>query len=65
MAEALLRLPAVIARTGCSRPTIYKAIARGDFPTPIKLGARAVAWQESQIEQWVQARISASRNDAQ
>jgi len=29
----------------------------GTFPKPIKLGARAVGWLESEIEEWLQARI--------
>ena len=61
MQEALLRLPDVRARTGLSRASIYAAIKRGDFPEPIALGARAVAWPASQVEQWVQARIAAGR----
>lgn len=60
MQEALLRLPDVRARTGLSRASIYAAIKRGDFPRPIALGARSVAWPASEVEQWVQARISAA-----
>ena len=61
MSEALLRLPEVRARTGLSRASIYAAIKRGEFPEPIALGARAVAWPASLVDQWVQARIAAGR----
>lgn len=56
-ATTLLRLPAVIQRVGYKKPTIYAKIKDGTFPKPVKLGERAVAWQESEIEVWIQARI--------
>ena len=46
MANSILRLPVVKARTGLSRSTIYQRVAEGDFPKPINLGARAVGWLE-------------------
>lgn len=52
----VLRRPQVEAATGLGRSTIYEMIARGEFPTPIKLGARAVGWIESEIEQWLDHR---------
>ena len=61
MANAILRLPTVIARTGLSRSTIYLRIANGAFPAAINLGPRAVGWLESDIETWLTARIHASR----
>lgn len=61
MHEELLRLPRVCQTTGLGRSTIYALIARQEFPEPIRLGARAVAWPASQIEQWVQARIAAAQ----
>ncbi len=58
---ALLRLPAVISRTGLSRPRIYAYIAAGTFPRQINLGARAVGWLESEVTAWINDRIAASR----
>lgn len=40
MATAILRLPAVKARTGLSRSTIYLRISEGSFPSPVSLGGR-------------------------
>ena len=45
----VLRLPRVQARTGLARSTIYVRVADGSFPQPIRLGARAVGWIESQV----------------
>lgn len=58
MAERILRLPEVKARTGLGRSTLYDAMARGNFPHPIKLGVRAVGWAESEIDAWLEARMS-------
>ncbi len=52
----VLRRPAVEAVTGLSRSTIYAMMAQGTFPQPIKLGARAVGWPESEIAAWLEAR---------
>lgn len=57
--SAFLRLPAVEARTGLKRSTLYARIAAGTFPKPYKLGARASGWDEHQIELWC-ARIRES-----
>ena len=64
MAHTILRLPAVKARTGLARSTIYLRISEGSFPKPIRLGARAVGWLESEIEAWLSERIKASRRAA-
>ena len=56
---ALERLPAVKARTGMSRSEIYRRIALGDFPRPIKLGERASAWPEHEVTAWIASRIAA------
>jgi prophage regulatory protein len=57
----ILRLPAVKERTGLSRSTIYQRIAKGRFPKPISLGARAVGWVESDIEDWIKDCIELSK----
>ena len=58
-----LKLPEVRIRTGKSRSSIYQGAKEGTFPKPIKLGPRAVAWIESEIEAHNQACIHASRPD--
>ncbi len=61
MTQSILRLPVVKARTGLSRSTIYLRLSQGEFPKPISLGPRAVGWIESEITDWIAARIAASR----
>ena len=55
----LLRLPMVMRITGLARSTIYKLISQNQFPVPIKLSTRAVAWLHSEIEAWVSSRVRA------
>jgi len=59
--KTLLRLPAVIQRTGLSKSSIYAFMASGKFPRPISLGERAVGWQSIAIDEWIEQRITASR----
>lgn len=48
-----LRRQDVEAATGLSRSTIYAMMGAGDFPRPIRIGKRAVAWPQSAIEAWL------------
>ncbi|MGB8032061.1 MAG: AlpA family transcriptional regulator [Terracidiphilus sp.] len=57
----ILRLPAVRLRTGLSRSSSYLQIAHGTFPPPISLGARAVGWVESEVDDWIARKIAENR----
>ncbi|MCU7931386.1 MAG: AlpA family transcriptional regulator [Candidatus Thiodiazotropha sp. (ex Codakia rugifera)] len=61
MVTTILRLPAVKARTGLSRSTIYLRISEGNFPKPVSLGGRAVGWVEIEIQAWLERQIEMSR----
>ena len=61
MTHNILRLPAVTARTGLSRSTIYSRISEGNFPAPVSLGGRAVGWIEAEIQGWLEERIQVTR----
>ena len=60
----IIRMADVQARTGLSRSTIYVRVADGSFPQPIRLGARAVGWIESEVDAWIREQIAASRGNA-
>ena len=64
MSHTILRLPAVKARTGLSRSTIYLRIAEGSFPKPVSLGGRAVGWIEAEVNDWLKHQIETSRQAA-
>jgi prophage regulatory protein len=53
----IIRLKDVIDTTGLARSTIYKYIGEGFFPKPISLGDRCVGWLESEVHDWILARI--------
>jgi prophage regulatory protein len=59
--NTILRLPQVKQRTGLSRSTIYARIKAGLFKSPISLGARAVGWLESDVEEFINSCVSTSR----
>ena len=61
-ADRILRWPEVHERVGYCRSNIYYLIQANEFPSPIKLGARAVGWLESDIDDWMEYRISFSRD---
>jgi prophage regulatory protein len=63
MTHTILRLPGVKASTGLSRSTIYLRISQGKFPKPVKLGRRAVGWVQTEIQEWLQRQIEASRGN--
>lgn len=60
--EQLLRLPAVEAKTGLRKSSIYEMAGRTPpaFPRPIKLSRRAVCWPSSAIDAWIAERIAAA-----
>ena len=63
MAEQLrqfLRLKQVEAKTGYRRSTLYLKVKKGEFPKPIRLGARAVAWDSHAVDSWMDSRIAAA-----
>lgn len=66
-AVKMLRIGQVVERTALSRAAIYAKLNPRDprfdksFPKSIKLSGNAVAWIESEINSWLQARIAASR----
>lgn len=61
----ILRLKQLTERIGLGRSTIYDRMdtrsPRYDatFPKPIKLGAAAIGWIESEITTWIEQRMSA------
>lgn len=55
----LLRLPSVMRETAHCRSSIYAAISEGRFPAPVRIGRRAVAWRQEDIEKWKKRLVSA------
>ena len=58
-----IRLDQVKAMTGLSRSSIYQFIKDKKFPPQIKLGTRAVAWDASEIQEWMSSCIAQRTNN--
>lgn len=58
----LIKLNQVILKTTLSKSTIYRLIKTADFPQPKKLSVRAVAWIESEVDEWIKGRSSTCRS---
>lgn len=59
-----LRFPAVRARTGLSRTTIWRLERRGDFPRHRRISRNAVAWAEHEVGEWIRAKLGADAQPA-
>ena len=57
MDKKILRLPEVIASTGCCRSKIYQDMKDGIFPQSVRLGARSVGWRSDEVDTWIVSRI--------
>jgi prophage regulatory protein len=55
-----LRIGSVMRMTGLGRSTIYRLMAEDQFPHPVRLTKRVVAWRHSDLERWGEARASAT-----
>jgi prophage regulatory protein len=51
--DRILRLTAVLDRTGLSRSTLYRKIEEGTFPSQVRIAARCVGWRESAVMAWL------------
>lgn len=54
----ILRLPDVMQLIGLSKSSVYAYVSNGLITKPVKLGARAMGWPESDIEEINFARIA-------
>ncbi|MBM7342735.1 AlpA family transcriptional regulator [Erwinia sp. INIA-01] len=64
MTQTLIRLPEVQRRTGYSKAWIYRLMSQKRFPSAVKIGTRAIAFIESEVDEWVNQRIAESRGEA-
>jgi prophage regulatory protein len=51
--DRIIRLKTVLSRTGLSRSTIYRKIAKGTFPAQLKISVNGTGWHESDINRWI------------
>ncbi|MCQ0572264.1 AlpA family transcriptional regulator [Klebsiella pneumoniae] len=63
MSQSLIRFDEVQKRTGYSKAWIYRLLKENRFPQSVKIGSRAIAFIESEIDEWVNQRIAESRGE--
>ena len=51
--DRILRLNAVLDRTGLSRSTLYRKIEAGTFPAQVRIATRCTGWRESAVSEWL------------
>jgi prophage regulatory protein len=55
-----LRIGTVMRITGLGRSTIYRLMADEQFPSPVRLTKRVVAWRRTDLERWSEGRPTAT-----
>jgi prophage regulatory protein len=53
----LLKASSVLKRTALAKSSMYAMIRDGDFPSPVQIGPRAVAWVDEEVDAWIAERI--------
>lgn len=56
MPDKIHRLLSTLDITGLCRTSLYNQLKAGQFPEPVRIGARAVGWRESDLMAWVESR---------
>lgn len=51
--DRLLRLRDVMGMVGLGRSALFDRVRNGQFPEPLRLSKRAVAWRESEVVAWI------------
>ena len=53
--DRILRLKAVLERTGLSRSTVYRKMQQGSFPKNIQISDRCTGWRQSKVDAWLES----------
>lgn len=56
--DALLKVQTVEAMTGLSRPSVYRLMAAGRFPQPVRFGRRCTRWPAAAVREWIQTQTA-------
>jgi prophage regulatory protein len=61
---SLLRMADVVKKTGLSRSTVGRLIAKGRFPKPIKISGVMTRWISCDVDSWIFELAEISSNAA-
>ena len=53
----IMKLREVVHATGLSRSTLLRLERAGSFPRKVKLSARRVGWVDTEVGDWLRARL--------
>ena len=56
--DRFMRRPEVQRTTGLSRSSLYRLIAKGEFPSSIRICTNSVAWLASEVAEWGAQRVA-------
>ena len=61
--DRILKFKEVSARVGLSRSHVHQLVTVNKFPKPFKFheAGRSNGWLESEIDEWIETRVAASR----
>ena len=57
--KKFLSLPEIKNKTACGRSFLLQQISAGNFPQPVRLGARKQVWLETEVDAWIDRHAAA------
>jgi prophage regulatory protein len=52
----LIRLRELLGIVGLGKSRVYELVRSNEFPEPVRLTMKAVAWRSDEIQQWIDSR---------
>lgn len=59
----LMNLKEVTERCTISRTQVWRLVRKGDFPQPVKLSDKRIAFVPEEVEAWIEERINSRAGD--
>ena len=63
MRTRLIKIGAVQSAVSLSKTELYRRIAAGTFPKPVRLGPQRIAFLEKDVENWILAHIAGGQDN--
>lgn len=57
----LMRIKQVESAVGLKKSSIYAKLKESNFPIPVRLGTKSVAWKSNEIQEWIDTRPRANK----
>ena len=63
MPKRLIKIKEALYVASLSKTELYRRIAAGTFPKPVRLGPQRVAFLEKDVENWILAHIAGGQDN--